>query len=70
MFILIYIYTIILWVCVCASKQFEKILMTLFLLVYISANFMATVWTFADFKVHTSNNVNHSIILEPAAFLF
>ena len=29
MFMLIYICTIILWVCVCASKQFEKILMTL-----------------------------------------
>jgi len=30
MFMLIYICTIILWLCVCASKHFEKILMTLY----------------------------------------
>jgi len=42
----------------------------MFLLVYISADFMATVRTFADFKVNPSNVVYHSIILEPAAFLF
>jgi hypothetical protein len=42
----------------------------MFLLVYISADFMATVWTFADFKVHPSSIVYHSIILKPAAFPF